>query len=972
MALAAVLTEVAGAASLPIRLYTTADGLPHNWITSIRRDKTGYLWFGTREGLARFDGYSFTTYGRAEGLGSSDVTDLLVTRNGDIWVGTAGGLFRFEPKGPRRFIPWPLSKEANAERIGSLAEDRAGMIWIGALSGLYRIDPRVSALRAAERIESSAVHALVVDRADNLWIGGVGALRVRSPDGRIATAAVDGWSGGLLAASDGSVWVGGKDSLVRLVSGKPERRLGPAEGLRKRASRLFETSDGRIWIDSAAGMSQLEPGGSVIQPFGRTGKTVVEDVQTFGEDRDGNLWIGSTVGAMKVVRRALTSYDQGDGLNDLRIASIFENHDGDVHVITSGATFNGGKPFLHLWDGERFHSSPIEAQGGFTTGWNQISFFDRARAWWFGTVRGGFCRAQGPCYGSGAVGRLFEDSHGDVWASSETGETGLIRLNRSTGELKSFTVADGVPRLVPETGFRSATAFREDGSGALWIGGTGWIARYRGGRFDVYDDRERFRNLYVVDFHLDRRGRMWIAGNLSGLLRVDDPRAERPEFRSYGSRDGLSGDRVLCVTEDDFGRIYVCTGRGVDRLDPDAAGDGAVRVRHYTAADGLPPGTVQEAFRDRRGRLWFGTINGLSSLQPEPDPERAPPPIFISSLKVQGVRQPLSELGEVEVVGPTLPSDRNQIEIGFVGLGFTAGELLRYRFHLGGGAASEWGEPSGQRVVDFASLAPGQYRFEVQAIDSAGRSSDPPARVRFTVLAPIWQRWWFLSGAGLALVLAIHGAAQYRLRQALAVERVRIRLATDLHDDVGASLSQIAILSEVVRHRIPEEGEAMERIAQIAREVTDSMSDIVWAISPRHDRLVDLTRRMREFAEEMLVSRDLVLDFQTAVLPGLRVGAQVRREVYLIFKECIHNAVRHSGCSRVTVRAGVEQDGALAISVADDGRGFQVTGSGGEGQGNGMRNMAERAKSLGGECEVESRPGEGTCIRVRIPARALR
>ena len=143
--LAAVLSALAPAAfgaNPPIRLYTAGDGLPHNWVTSIRRDRTGYLWIGTREGLARFDGYSFTTYGRAEGLSNSEVNDLLVTAGGDVWVGTSGGLFRFEPNGPKRFLAWPSSPELNAERIRSLAEDRDGSLWIGTLGGLFHMNPR--------------------------------------------------------------------------------------------------------------------------------------------------------------------------------------------------------------------------------------------------------------------------------------------------------------------------------------------------------------------------------------------------------------------------------------------------------------------------------------------------------------------------------------------------------------------------------------------------------------------------------------------------------------------------------------------------------------------------------------------------------------------------------------------------------------------------------------------------------------
>ena len=467
---------------------------------------------------------------------------------------------------------------------------------------------------------------------------------------------------------------------------------------------------------------------------------------------------------------------------------------------------------------------------------------------------------------------------------------------------------------------------------------------------------------------MDHAGRLWIAGGLGGLYRVDDPAAERPQFRAYTTAQGLSGDRVLCVSEDRWGRIYVCTGRGIDRLDPDSPAD-PVRIRHYTIADGLAMGTPQEVFCDRNGTLWFGTAQGLSSLVPEADVLRQPPPVLVSGLQIQGVRQPLSELGETEVSGLRLAPGRNQVRVEFVGLGFASGETLRYQSKLEG-ADGDWSTPTDQRSVNYASLAPGRYRFLVRALNSSGQASAQPASVAFTVLAPVWRQWWFLSVCAAVFALGIYSLYRYRLAQALALERVRSRIATDLHDDVGASLSQIAILSEVLRDRVasqdPRQTDPITRIAGISRELIDSMSDIVWAISPRYDRLLDLTRRMREFAEQMLVPRDLELDFQAGIPSDLRAGAEVRRQVYLIFKECIHNIVRHAGCTLVTVRATMDE-GALRLVVTDNGRGFEPRSS----DGNGLRSMQVRAASLGAECVVESHLGAGTSVRILIPARSL-
>jgi signal transduction histidine kinase/sugar lactone lactonase YvrE len=692
---------------------------------------------------------------------------------------------------------------------------------------------------------------------------------------------------------------------------------------------------------------------------------------------------------MKIARNALISYDKADGLGDTRVASVLENAAGEMFVITTGAAVLGGPPFLNRWDGRRFVALPIKLPKplAFTDGWNQIAIFDHTGAWWTGTTNGGLCRypetagvaalaSRRPtaCYttqtGSAqSVSRIFEDSRGDIWASMDGSETGLVRWDRATGSLRQYSVADGVPARRPDAGYRSPTAFREDRTGAVWIGSSQWLARYQQGRFSVFGENDGLRDLFVADLHLDHTGRLWIAGGPGGLYRVDDPSAERPQFRSYTSAQGLSGDRILCVTEDRWGRIYVCTGRGIDRLDPDSPAD-PVRIRHYTAADGLALGTPQEAFCDRNGTLWFGTMQGLSSLIPEPEVLRPSPPVLVSGLQIQGVRQPLSELGETDVSGLTLAPGRNQVQIEFVGLGFASGETLRYQSKLEGSDA-DWSAPTDHRSINYASLAPGRYRFLVRALNSSGQSSSPPASVEFRVLGPVWRRWWFLLLGGAVLAAAIYSLYRYQLAHVLALERVRMRIATDLHDDVGASLSQIAILSEVLRDRVAlkdaRQTDAITRISGISRELIDSMSDIVWAISPRYDRLLDLTRRMREFAEQMLVPRELGLDFQASIPQDLRAGAEVRRQVYLIFKESIHNIVRHAECTLVTVRAGLEE-GALVLVVTDNGCGFEQRCR----DGNGLKSMQVRAKSLGGECIVESRLGCGTSVRVLIPSRSLR
>jgi two-component sensor histidine kinase len=317
---------------------------------------------------------------------------------------------------------------------------------------------------------------------------------------------------------------------------------------------------------------------------------------------------------------------------------------------------------------------------------------------------------------------------------------------------------------------------------------------------------------------------------------------------------------------------------------------------------------------------------------------------------------------------------RRPLRIDFVGLGFSPGEALRYQYMLEG-ADRDWGALTDQRSVIFANLAPGGYRFVVRAVASDGAVSPQPAAVAFAVLPPLWRTWWFLAACASLAILTAYAAYRYRLGQLLAVANLRTRIATDLHDDIGASLSQIAVLSEVAQRASDgEESKSrppLEEIAGISRELLDSMSDIVWAIAPDHDRLSNLVYRMRRFATDVLGGQNISLQFRSAVAEhDLKVGADVRRQVYLIFKEGIHNIARHSGAARVDVdlrRAGNH----LILSLRDDGKGFDPSAAY---EGHGLVNMRRRARELGGTVEWQSAAGQGTtlCMTVRLePARTL-
>jgi ligand-binding sensor domain-containing protein/two-component sensor histidine kinase len=1004
-----VLVAISGQAErLPVKTYTTADGLAQNAVNLIVRDSRGFLWFCTDEGLSRFDGYTFTNYTTADGLPHPIVRSLLETRGGAYWVGTYSGVCRFNPKGRPPSGADPDNQRmtdesmfvlySQADNVNALLEDRAGVVWAGGGRGLYRLEQMNGELsfRAVEiglpqEVDNDTrVRALIEDNYGALWIGAGSGLYRRWPDGRTERYTTEhGLPANdvltLLMDTDGQLWVGTRKGLSqialepgthqpRIIRVYTEKNELPNPNTRS----LFQSSTGQLWVGLITSLVKFVPQAG---PRGSRFRHYVSEpvlgklfVQTLAEDRDGNLWIGTDNGALKLARNGFTTYTEADGLGESRVSSIFESRAGELGVMT---IFSSGTP-ISWFEGRRFRAIRPQLPrrlSYFGFGWHQLTLQDRAGEWWLPTGQG---LVRYPKTGhdglastppkavyttrdglvSNDVFRLYEDSRSDIWIAtfSEAG-SGLTRWERGTETFHHYREDDGLP-------LRTSTplAFTEDRAGNLWIGfDTDALARFRDGRFTVFTSRQFLPSGMIFDLYLDDAGRLWIAST-GGLVRLDDPSAEQPRFITYTTAQGLSSNNINCITEDRYGRIYVGTGRGVDRLDTETG-----RVKVFTAADGLISGEVLVSFRDRKGDLWFGGKGGLSRLIPQPDPPQSPPPILITGLRIGGETHRTSALGETEIAPVELGPDKNQIQIDFVALGFSPGEGLRYQYKLEG-SSEDWSQLADQRTVNFARLAPGNYRFLVQAVNSDGVMSERAANFAFTILPPLWQRWWFI-----AIIVALGGLIayvfyRYRVARLVELERVRTRIASDLHDDIGSNLTKIGILSEVVRQQGKGlDGrlvEPLSSIARISRESVASMSDIVWAINPKRDTLRDLTRRMREFAGEIFANRNVEFELRgPSSETYLKLGADVRRTVFLIFKEAVNNIVRHSGCDRADIALRVEGS-QLVLSVGDDGKGFDASR---QPAGNGLASMRSRATLMGGEVEIASREPSGTVVTLRLP-----
>jgi signal transduction histidine kinase/ligand-binding sensor domain-containing protein len=857
---------------------------------------------------------------------------------------------------------WSASRSAfhraPIARILALAGDSNGSLWIGTSWGLVRRreDGRtthygIQPLRGFDRVRT-----VQPDGQDRIWIGHDTGLIIFRPD--------DGdWGRPDSPHRQLSVKPAPSRGLIDSPAGRGDAiRFTIADGLSGDVLDLHLSPEGNMWIGTSVGLTHFD--GARFTPRVAALRHSVNAIAT---DRAGHLWIGGDDGAVKLAATGFVRYTDADGISESAILAVFENRAGELHVVLP-------RQLVHRFDGTRFTAvRPSLSADRLDADSLGPAIEDRAGEWWVPGAAGLYrfpavdaleklSRTRPKAiYTSrdGLAGEdvflLLEDSRGDIWIARRvpTGSA-LTRWERSTATFHQYSEKDGLPA------FRRPIAIAEDRSGSVWVGfWGGGLARYRNGRFTLFTESDGAPS-HVGPIHVDRIGRLWLGGG-DGLSRVEAPDSDRPAFIRYTTAQGLNSNAVYSITDDLEGRVYLGMTSGVDRLDPRTG-----RVRHVALPDGLTGREVVVAFCDRQGTLWFGTSRGLVSLVPPTDRPGSPTAVFIGGLRIAGEPRSISELGETHVQAIELGPTQTQVQIDFFSIS-TGSPVVRYQHKLEN-ADDKWSEPTDQRSVNFASLSPGHYRFLVRAISADGLVSPVPASVTFRIAPPIWRRWWSVSAAALLLFMATYAVHRLRVARLLELERVRTRIATDLHDDIGSSLTQIAILSEVAERRMtapdPAVVQPISRVSSISRELVDSMSDIVWAIDPKHDRLLDLAARMRRFAADMLATRRIALAFRSPdELDDVPVDADQRRQMFLIFKEAVHNAVRHSRCTGIQIDLGVEKQH-FVLRISDNGDGFDVERAI---EGHGLASMNARTRAVGGSLQVTSQLGRGTIVRVDMP-----
>lgn len=971
-----------------IRVWETADGLPQNSVIAIAQTRDGYLWFGTFNGLARFDGVRFEVFDPSNSaLNSRAIQSLHGDSEGRLWILTVERDLFVLNDGEMAAVSFDQGARPALFGMQPVIETPEGDLLTVATSGVALWDGRqfVDAMKRL-RIPPGGRQALAVS-GGRTWAASGPALGLIANgrfEPRFDLRTVDGSSVHIMIPSaDGGLWImySSKESMfcfrLRLdsVTGSlvPE---GPSiEGalwciLEDRHRTLWGGSDGH-------GLVVKPATGSATNLTTRHGLSHSQ-VRSAFEDREGNIWLGTDGGGvMRIKQRLFQTFDRAAGFVDEVVYSVAAGN-GGLEV----ATYSSGFYHLDPATGLAKHH-PLQRPTG------RAVLVDRAQTLWAGTFESGLHRMRAglwepvnlPPTEAPSAYCLFEDRSGTVWAGGSFG------VGFWDGEKMQ-------PVRLSETNKVSAVcALAEDREGTMWA------ATRENGLFAIrnkvvlqFTTRDGLPSDRLLSVMASANGELWLGTEDHGLARFSGGR-----FFGFGVQNGLAARAICWLIEDPWERIWMGSYRGVHvaaKKDLAAFANGlsvAVRSFVYGLEDGLKAlestvGSQPGACQTPDGKIWFGTIKGLACVDPaRVTPGAEPPPVQIEEVSVDREvvysNLPRSHRGhrdrERRII---LPASYRVLEIRYTGLNLGGPEQTLFR-HRMSRFDREWVMADRQRVATYPKLRPGEHRFEVTAASRDGPWNPAAASIMVQVLPYWWETGGFRGGA----VVAVAGLAAAGIRwntrrevrrsmeeaarrQAIAEERARI--SRDMHDGLGSKLTQVSLLARTLDEATRHEANTREtacRISAISRELLQRMSEVVWAVDPKHDNLEDLAEHMVVFAQEHLSLAGIMcqIDFPLKV-PHRALSPKWRHEVLMVFKEAIQNAVKHSGAKRVTVRMDIG-DRIMRLAIEDDGNGLPAV----EKRGHGLDNMRNRIASLHGKIVIESEPGNGTRVRASVPLAQL-
>jgi len=948
--------------------WTTDDGLPQNGVNAILQTRDGYLWLATFDGLVRFDGLQFTVFnkGNTRGIGSNRFAWLYEDRHGALWSVTdedwlvkyrAGVFTTYTPK---EGLPlWSLVQ---------IEEDEAGNFQLVSREGIAKWEngrfityPLEELLPTSVRAEWVGGNRLAWLAARNLYWYAHGRLNIYSIESGLPSLNIIS----VVEDQHGTVWINTWDAgLVRMkdgvftafaVNAPPGDFAVPAQEDRK----------GNIWL-VWGNLCQLKNGH--LTRYIASDGSPVSGVQSLYEDREGNFWIGANNGLYRAREAAITVLTQQDGLSSDNIYSIYEDRAGNLWF----GTWGGG--VTKYQDGRFTHYLVKDDQA---SGLITALYEDRAGYMWIGT-RTGLYRFRDRrlsaypdpdgFFGDGAW-VIHQDRAGRFWFGTSTG---LIKYE--DGRYTRYTTIDGLAG-------DDIKAILEDRAGHLWFGTWGGLSQYDDGRFTSYTEQDGLASDHIRVLYEDAEGILWIGTYDGGLSRYKDDR-----FIRYTTKDGLFNNGVFQILEDGRGYFWMSSNKGIYRVkrqDLTDFADGKIRSIisiAYGKNDGLlnvecNGGRQPAGWKTRDGRLWFPTAGGAAVIDPREINENTMPPfVVIEELRIAG--EPVALDASIIV-----PPDKKSFEIEYIGLSFIKSEQVRYRYKLEG-LDNDWVEAGTRRVAYYNYVPHGEYTFIVIAANSDGVWNQTGRSIRVIVVPHWWEIWWVqvLMLLGAMIVSSSAAVLLYKYKYVL-LGRERNRIAGDLHDEPKQRLFAIRSnawriqnelnsirknLTIATTGKIDLAAELAQEIFLLAKEASAEMSSIIEDLHLQQMKEFKLSAAIEDLiAAKSKESSSINFTCEIDSIDGI-FDDKVEFKLYRIVREGINNIVRHSQAENASVT--INRDGhRIVIIIEDNGKGFDVEKLQRTlDRGIGLRLIQERTQMIGGEVVINSDPGCGTKITIKL------
>jgi signal transduction histidine kinase/ligand-binding sensor domain-containing protein len=975
-------TDTAWERQYTLREWHAPDGLPSEDVTRVFQDRSGYLWLATSRGLTRFDGAYFEDFGpELQRVGaSSTVRAITETRKLGLVVAPASGGTMTYRDGEFRRLDFATGKVVNAlfaQADGTLwatCDDQSLLRWSNGKTEEFRPD---------EHGRHRLVAHFAADKAGRIWIAG-GTMFGRFESGRLETikSKFDGPEFRVANSGSGGVWVLTVDRLLKVDNGVATEVLKDIPALlgAHYVTALHEDRKGTLWIGSRSqGLYAVVDGRLRAVP------TSGEAVMGICEDTEGDIWVASNGGGLNRLRfRDFKIYDRSAGLGDNYSFTVSEDPEGAMWF----GNRDGGAARLKNGRIDAFASWPGQPRVSVTSvlpdGHGRIWITNGAGVFKINPATDDAPERIAAIPSKPTVAVAYVARNGDYWVGFGANRVGRYR----DGKFETFGAAEGFEG-------RQVLAITEDAERGILIGTMdGRLIRYDGQKFsrvtlDVADDTEA----PIQDVYCEPgTGLTWIATAGNGIYVLGNGR-----LRQIRPADGLIDGAITTILADDQGFLWFGSAVGVfslRRRDLDDLLEGRIsRVLPVVVGrdDGLHGLTClglykPSAWKSRDGRMWFATRKGVLNFDPAKAIADTPSsPAFVAAVKCDDERTPLGAGGALEISGKV-----RKLEFRLSVLCLSTPDRVRIKYRLDG-FDSEWITAGSDRIATYPKLPPGAYVLRVASSLGNGVWTEMTP-LSLTVRPLWWQTAWFqlaVAAAFVALVVLVVRAVSHRrlrlrlerLERESAIERERIRIARNIHDDLGASLTRISLLTQTAkRSEGTPESRQLGQIYETVRQITRSMDEIVWAVNPKNDHLDGLATYLVSYAQSFLSVAGIRcrLDLPDH-LPAVSVTSQTRHSLYLCLKEALNNIVKHSGASEVTVAMRTVAN-SFTLAVSDNGRCGGKNGQGnGNGNGNGhgahhelriipgqgLNNIAQRVTEMAGTYEFTP-PGNGTGAKLTI------